>query len=64
MIRFFPLNPILKISGCDWSSDVCSSDLVDYIKSNENHADPFTKALAKDRVWNALRGMGLKSIES
>ena len=37
---------------------------VDYIKSNENLADPFTKALAKDRVWNTSRGMGLKSIES
>ena len=25
---------------------------VDYIKSNNNLANPFTKALAKDRVWN------------
>ena len=31
---------------------------VDYIKSNDNLADPFTKALAKDRVWNTSRGMG------
>ena len=37
---------------------------VDYIKSNDNLADPFTKALAKDRVWNTLRGMGLKFIDS
>ena len=37
---------------------------VDYIKSNDNLADPFTKALAKDRVWNTSKGMGLKSIES
>ena len=37
---------------------------MDYIRSNENLADPFTKALAKDRVWNTSRGMGLKSIES
>ena len=37
---------------------------MDYIKSNENLVDPFTKALAKDRVWNTSRGMGLKSIES
>ena len=37
---------------------------VDYIKSNDNLVDPFTKALAKDRVWNTSRGMGLKSIES
>ena len=36
----------------------------DYIKSNDNLADPFTKALAKDRVWNTSRGMGLTSIES
>ena len=37
---------------------------VDYIKSNDNLADPFNKALAKDSVWNTSRGMGLKSIES
>ena len=36
---------------------------VDYIKCNDNLADPFTKALAKDRVWNTSKGMGLKSIE-
>ena len=29
---------------------------VDYIKTNDNLADPFTKALAKDRVWNTSRG--------
>ena len=43
------------------SSDII---IVDYIKSNDNLADPFTKALAKDRVWNTSRGMGLKSIKS
>ena len=37
---------------------------MDYIKSNDNLADPFTKALAKDRFRNTLRGMGLKSIDS
>ena len=37
---------------------------VDYIKSNENLVDPFTKTLAKDKAWNTSRGMGLKSIES
>ena len=37
---------------------------VDYIKSNDNLADPFSKVLAKERVWNTSRGMGLKSIES
>ena len=25
---------------------------MDHIKSNDNLADPFTKALGKDRVWN------------
>ena len=38
--------------------------IVDYIKFKDNLADQFTKALAKDRVWNTSRGMGLKSIES
>ena len=37
---------------------------VDYIKSNDNLADPFTKTLANDRAWNTSREMGLKSIES
>ena len=37
---------------------------MDCIKSNDNIADSFTKALAKDRVWNTLRVMGLKSIDS
>ena len=37
---------------------------VNYIKSNDNLADPFTKVLAKDWVLNTSRGMGLKSIES
>ena len=37
---------------------------VDYIKSNDNLADPFSKVLAKERVWNTSKGMGLKSIES
>jgi hypothetical protein len=37
---------------------------VDYIKSCDNLADPFTKALARERVWNTSRGMGLKPIES
>ena len=37
---------------------------VDYIKSCDNLVDPFTKALARERVWNTSRGMGLKPIES
>ena len=38
--------------------------IMDYIKSNDNLAYPFTKASAKDRVWNTSRGMGLKTIDS
>ena len=38
--------------------------IMDYIKSNDNIAYPFTKASAKDRVWNTSRGMGLKTIDS
>ena len=37
---------------------------MDYVKSNDNLADPFIEALAKDRVWNISRGMGLQSIDS
>jgi hypothetical protein len=37
---------------------------VDYIKSCDNLADPFTKALARERVWNTSRGMGLKPMKS
>ena len=42
-----------------------SSDIIimDYIKSNDNIADPFTNVLVKDRVWNISRGMRLKSID-
>ncbi|KAK4402384.1 hypothetical protein Sango_0979100 [Sesamum angolense] len=37
---------------------------VDYVKSCDNLADPLTKALARERVWNTSRGMGLKPIQS
>ena len=37
---------------------------VDYIKSNDNLADQFIKALTKDRIQNTSRGIGLKSINS
>ena len=37
---------------------------VDYVKSCDNLADPLTKALTRDRVWNTSRGMGLKHIKS
>ena len=36
---------------------------MDYIKSGDNLADPLTKALVRDRVWNTSREMGLKPIE-
>ena len=43
---------------------MCSSDLgiitVDFIKSNDNLADPFTKALVKDRGLEYIEGDGTK----
>ena len=36
---------------------------VDYISTNDNIADPLTKALAREKVWIASRGMGLKPKE-
>ncbi|GKV51603.1 hypothetical protein SLEP1_g58238 [Rubroshorea leprosula] len=36
---------------------------VDYIPSSENIADPFTKALAREKIWITSRGMGLKPKE-
>ena len=36
---------------------------VEYIKFGDNLADPLSKALARDRVLNTSRGMGLKPIE-
>ena len=33
---------------------------VDYISINDNIADPLTKALARENIWIASRGMGLK----
>lgn len=37
---------------------------VDYVKSCDNLAEPLTKALTRDRVWNTSRAMGLKPIKS
>lgn len=34
----------------------------DYVKSKENIADPLTKGINRDLLYNAVRGMGLKSI--
>ena len=34
-----------------------------YISTNDNIADPLTKALAREKIWIALRGMGLKPKE-
>ena len=36
---------------------------VNYISTNDNIADPLTKALAREKIWIALRGMGLKPKE-
>ena len=33
---------------------------VNYISTNDNIANPLTKALAREKIWIALRGMGLK----
>ena len=37
---------------------------IEYIKSCDKLADPLTKALTRERVWNTSRGMGLKPIQS
>ena len=37
---------------------------VQYIKTLDNLADPLTKALARDKIWNTSRGMGLKPKDS
>ena len=36
--------------------------LIDYVKSNENIADPLTKGLPRDQVQYTARRMGLKPI--
>ena len=36
---------------------------VDYININDNIADPLTKALAREKIWIASRGKGLKPKE-
>ena len=56
--------PIRRKHSTVWSYFSSGIITMDYIKSNDNLADPFTKALAKNRVWNTSRGMGLKAIES
>lgn len=37
---------------------------VDYIRSDDNLADPLTKGLAREKVWNTSKGMGLKPLEN
>ena len=43
-----------------------SNDIINikYVKSCDNLADPLTKVLTRERVWNTSRGMGLKPIQS
>ena len=36
---------------------------VAYISTNDNIVDPLPKALAREKIWIALRGMGLKPKE-
>lgn len=36
---------------------------VDYIRTDVNLADPLTKGLAREKVWNTSKRMGLKPIE-
>jgi len=36
---------------------------VDYIRTGDNLADPLMKGLAREKVWNSSKGMGLKPIE-
>ncbi|BBG96840.1 NAD(P)-binding Rossmann-fold superfamily protein, partial [Prunus dulcis] len=36
---------------------------VDYVRSDENLADPLTKGLAREKVWKTTKGMGLKPLE-
>ena len=35
---------------------------IDYVKSNDNLADPLTKSMTKESVKSSLRGIGLKPI--
>ena len=34
---------------------------VNYVRTSNNLADPLTKALAREKIWVASRGMGLKA---
>ncbi|XP_075670245.1 uncharacterized protein LOC142640016 [Castanea sativa] len=36
---------------------------VDYISTNDNIANPLTKALAREKIWRASKGIGLKPKE-
>ena len=56
--------PIIRKHSTVWSYLSSGIITVDYVKFNDNLTDPFTKALAKDRVWNTLRVLGLKFIDS
>lgn len=49
--------PIRRKHSTVWSYLSSGIIAVDYIKSNDNFVNSFTKDLAKDRIWNTLRGM-------
>ena len=57
-------NPIRRKHNTVQSYLTSGNIIVDYVKFNDNLADTFIKALAKDRVWNTSKGMRLKSINS
>ena len=35
---------------------------MDYVQSSRNLADPLTEGLAREKVWDTSKGMGLKPI--
>ncbi|MFS7900569.1 hypothetical protein Hanom_Chr00s122553g01812251 [Helianthus anomalus] len=37
---------------------------IDYVRSADNIADPFTKGLSRELVETSSRGMGLKPVEN
>ncbi|CAL2277128.1 unnamed protein product [Prunus armeniaca] len=36
---------------------------VDYVRSDDNLADPLTIGLAREKIWKTSKGMGLKPLE-
>ena len=53
---FFKQKTAYEIYQCDWSSDVCSSDLSKKIEHAEKHTDP-TYQPASQQMWEQLSNM-------